>query len=105
MYMICVFPAPLVWTPWVFFGVAWCAAVAFMLFWLSLVLIFSLSESKETAENRYAEIVFGYGQHGNIPEFCHRIGEYPPASRCQQFKEYLTCTASRASQGRGRARL
>ena len=29
---------------------------------------FLLSESKELAENRYLEIVFGYGQHGNIPE-------------------------------------
>ena len=93
-YMICVFPAPLVWTPSMFFGMVWCTAVAIMLVWLSLVLIFSLSESKELADNRYLEIVFGYGLHGNIPDAVQdSYGNYsfPQPTRCEKCKEYLYC--------------
>jgi hypothetical protein len=83
-YMIYTFPAPLVWTPWMFFGVVWCAACCVMLVVISLVLIWSLSESKELADNRYREVVFGYGMHGHI-----LLWTFPTCYA--RLQEYLCC--------------
>jgi hypothetical protein len=94
-YMIYAFPAPLVWTPSMFFGVVWCAACSVLLVVISLVLIWSLSESKELADNRYKEVVFGYGMHGYIPEAVMDAATgswtFAEPTRCDRLKEYLCC--------------
>jgi hypothetical protein len=54
-HMISAFPAPLVWTPSLFFGVVWCAAVALTMTVLSLILTASLSEHRDAAGQRDLE--------------------------------------------------
>ena len=62
-YMISTLPAPLVWTPSLFFGAAWSLVAAFVMVATSAMVIMSLSESRRDAAERNMEIIWGWGQH------------------------------------------
>jgi hypothetical protein len=84
VYTIAVFPAPLALTGSMYFGVVWCGMTVFTLLVLTLMLIWSLSEDRETARARDLEIIWGYGQHGYVHLF-------NPPSFCDKFKELMCC--------------